>query len=148
MLLCLGRPGSLAHTCIGLITVQSSPESSFYTTPPKSLSSLCRWNLREQAIVKYNTELKALTVQQKALEVVKLESSNQVGKRIISGIPAGQLSFLLKAGTNTLPTPLNLKRWRYKTDPSATLRPQTTYCPSNSFKLPDSSRSRLLHLET
>ena len=41
--------------------------------------------------------------------------------RIMSGLPAGQLSFLLRAGTDILPSPLNLKRWRYRTDPSCSL---------------------------
>ena len=39
----------------------------------------------------------------------------------MAGLPAGQFSFLLRAGTDTLPTPLNLKRWRYRTDPSCPL---------------------------
>ena len=36
--------------------------------------------------------------------------------RIMHGLPAGQLSFLLRAASDTLPTPLNLKRWRYRVD--------------------------------
>ena len=31
------------------------------------------------------------------------------------------MSFLLRAGTDTLPTPLNLRRWRLRTDPSCPL---------------------------
>ena len=31
--------------------------------------------------------------------------------RIVGGLPSGQLSFLLRAGSDTLPTPLNLARW-------------------------------------
>ena len=31
-------------------------------------------------------------------------------------MPAGQLSFLLRAGSDTLPTPLNLRRWRLRPD--------------------------------
>ena len=37
------------------------------------------------------------------------------------GLPAGQYSFILRAGTDTLPTPLNLKRWKYKADARCTL---------------------------
>ena len=38
------------------------------------------------------------------------KNSNQVWKRIMQGLPSGQMSFLLRAGTDTLPTPLNLRR--------------------------------------
>ena len=34
----------------------------------------------------------------------------------MKGLPAGQLSFLLRAGSDTLPTPLNLRRWRFRSD--------------------------------
>ena len=37
-------------------------------------------------------------------------------KRVQQGLPGGQLSFLLRAGTDTLPTPLNLRRWCLKVD--------------------------------
>ena len=42
-------------------------------------------------------------------------------KRVLQGLPAGQLSSLLRAGTDTLPTPLNLRRWRLKMDPRCPL---------------------------
>ena len=48
-------------------------------------------------------------------------SSEQVWNRILDGLPAGQLSFLLRAGSDTLPTPLNLKRWRIRVDAKCTL---------------------------
>ena len=34
----------------------------------------------------------------------------------ISGLPSGQLSFLLRAGADCLPTPLNLSCWKYQVD--------------------------------
>ena len=39
----------------------------------------------------------------------------------MQGLPAGQLSFLLRAASNTLPTPLNLKHWRFRVDGSCPL---------------------------
>ena len=36
----------------------------------------------------------------------------QAWKRIRDGLPAGQLSFILRAASDTLPTPLNLHRWK------------------------------------
>ena len=35
--------------------------------------------------------------------------------------PSGQLSFILRAGADCLPTPLNLRRWRFQSDPSCRL---------------------------
>ena len=36
--------------------------------------------------------------------------------RIMDSLSPGQLSFLLRAASDTLPTPLNLSRWRYRSD--------------------------------
>ena len=96
-------------------------KSSISTISTKTLSSYCRKELRERVIEEHDERLKELTVQNKILEVAELERSNQVWKRILQGLPAGQLSFLLRAGTDTLPTPLNLRRWRLRTDPSCPL---------------------------
>ena len=44
-------------------------------------------------------------------------------------LPAGQLSFLLRAGVDCLPSPVNLQRWRIQTDPKYPLcysKPCTT----------------------
>ena len=35
---------------------------------------------------------------------------------IIDSLPPGQLLFILQAASDTLPTPLNLRRWRYRAD--------------------------------
>ena len=55
-----------------------------------------------------NDKLSELTVQSKFTAIIELESQNNVWKRIQKGMPAVQLSFLLRAGSDTLPTPLNL----------------------------------------
>jgi hypothetical protein len=44
-----------------------------------------------------------------------------VWHRIMFGLPTGQLSFLLRAVIDTLPTPVDLQRWRIQTDPSCPL---------------------------
>ena len=41
---------------------------------------------------------------------------SRVWNHIIGSLPQGQLSFLLRAGSDTLPTPLNLRCWRFRTD--------------------------------
>ena len=60
----------------------------------------------------WNTHLSSLSVQCKLIEAVNLEQESQVWKRIRDGLPAGQLSFILRAASDTLPTPLNLRRWK------------------------------------
>ena len=44
----------------------------------------------------------------------ELEDDGGNWRRILKGLPIGQLSFILRAASDTLPTPLNLKRWSYK----------------------------------
>ena len=39
----------------------------------------------------------------------------------MAGLPAGQLSFLLRAGADCLPTPMNLYRWKYRVSNSCPL---------------------------
>ena len=56
--------------------------------------------------------LGTLSVQNKFSESVVLEQECQVWKRIMDGLLAGQLSFILRAASDTLPTPLNLLRWK------------------------------------
>ena len=43
------------------------------------------------------------------------------GVEVFQGLPSGQLSFMIRAASDTLPTPLNLIRWRYRTDPKCPL---------------------------
>ena len=58
-----------------------------------------------------------LTVQNKFVDVCVVEEDNCVRSRILQG----QLSFKIRAPLDTLPTPLNLVRWRYRTDPKCPL---------------------------
>ena len=39
----------------------------------------------------------------------------------MQGLPAGLMSFLMRTGTDTLPTPLNPRQWRLRMDPSCPL---------------------------
>ena len=99
--------------------------SSTTTISSKTLSNQCKSEFRKQVIEKHDKRLKELTVQNKILWVAELENSNQVWKRIMQGL-AGQKSFLLRAGTDTLPTPLNLRQWRLRMDLSCPLMYQPT----------------------
>ena len=70
---------------------------------------------------KWDDHLSKLTVQNKFSDACKLEQDNKVWARIQQGLPSGQLSFILRAASDTLPTPMNLTRWRYKSDPKCPL---------------------------
>ena len=72
--------------------------------------------MKEKSVEKWKAHLSNLTVQKKFNESCELEEDNRVWNRLLGGLPAGQLSFILRAASDTLPTPLNLKRWRIRID--------------------------------
>ena len=80
-------------------------------------TKVCIWYLLDNLCVIHKKKKKD------EVEIAELEDSNQVWKRILQSLPAGQLSFLLRAGTDTLPTPLETKN-RSQLSP---LWPQTTH---------------------
>ena len=66
-----------------------------------------------------------------------------------SGLPQGQLSFLLRAGSDTLPTPVNLKRMRIQCASKCTLcshpRPTTAHILSGCNKSLEQGRYTWRH---
>ena len=64
----------------------------------------------------FTSHLEGLEVQSKLLDSIDLKSSSKIWKRIMHGLPASQMSFILQAATDTLPTPLNLAHWRIQVD--------------------------------
>ena len=50
-----------------------------------------------------------------------LEKENRVWNHIKDSLPPGQLSLILRAASDTLPTPLNLHRWKIRTDSKCSL---------------------------
>ena len=69
----------------------------------------------------WDDNLHKLSVQSKFLNACDLEKSNRVWARILDGLPAKQLSFILRASSDTLPTPLNQRRWRMRVDAACDL---------------------------
>ena len=65
---------------------------------------------QDNRIKQWNNKLNELTVQCKYSNITELEYQNHVRKCIQNGLPVGQLQFLLRAGSDTLPTLLNLQR--------------------------------------
>ena len=69
----------------------------------------------------WNTQLDELSVQSKFQDVVDLEPQSKVWNCIITCLPSSQLFFLCCTGADCLPTPLNLRRWRFQSDLSCRL---------------------------
>ena len=81
------------------------------------LKRVTRKVVQAHQVLHWNKQLDTLTVQSKLKDIIVLESDCKVWTKIQSGLPAVQSSFLLRAGSDCLPTPLNLCRWRIQTDP-------------------------------
>ena len=62
--------------------------------------------------------------------ILRLLETNKTWARLVTGLPSGQLSFILRTG---LPTPLNLKLWKY-------------YCSDPSCPLCGSSQATSVHI--
>ena len=65
---------------------------------------------------RWDEKLTGLSVQCKFKSMCELEDDNRVWHRIMQGLPAGQLSFIVRGASDTLPTPLNLARWKLRVD--------------------------------
>ena len=83
------------------------------------------------------THLNHLSVQCKFLDSVRLETSCRTWNKLLSGFHPGQLFFLLRASSDTLPTAVNLHHWHIQSNAKCTLcdsiRPTTAHilggCP-------------------
>ena len=99
------------------------------STAIRSIESINRKTLARRARVihvearqeKWDSSLEKLKVQRKFGDACSLEKENKVWNRIMDGLPPGQLSFILRAASDTLPTPLNLRRWKIRVDSKCSL---------------------------
>ena len=85
------------------------------------LKSEVKQSVRRNHIAYWNSTLDHLQVQSKFKDIVALEGTSHVWNRMVVGLPVGQLSFLLRAGADCLPTPMNLCRWNYRVSKSCPL---------------------------
>ena len=76
-------------------------KNSISTITTKPLLRKCTSVHRESHVKHWNDKPSELTVQSKFTAITELEFQNSVWKRIQKGMPAGQLSFLLRAGSDT-----------------------------------------------
>ena len=88
------------------------------TVHPKSE---VKQSVRHDHVAHWNSTLDPLQVQSKFKDIVVLEGTSHVWNRVLAGLHVGQLSFLLRAGANCLPTPMNLCRWNYRVSNSCPL---------------------------
>ena len=95
-------PGSQLST--GCSKKKSALETS--NTTRTSIKTIAKQSLREKHLSYWNNTLNHLQVQLKFSDIVGLEPESHTWNRLLAGLPAGQLSFMLRAGTDCLPTPL------------------------------------------
>ena len=70
---------------------------------------------------RWNDHLQTLSVQGKYKQITELEEETNSWKQKRGGLPVGQLSFLLRVGSDTLPTTMNLHQWRIVLSPNCYL---------------------------
>ena len=95
-----------------------------------TFAKAARDNLQSSHKLYWNSRFESLTVQNKFLEIIDLEQACPLWRRLMYGLPEKQLSFLLRAGSDTLPTPMNLARWNIIINPVCVLC-QSTQPTSN-----------------
>ena len=99
----------------------SAAKSSVSNIHSSTFKSKARTSLQSSHVWYWNSTLQPFTVQNKFLNIVALEQNCPLWKRLMYGIPEKQLSFLLCAGCDTLPIPMNLARRNIITSPVCTL---------------------------
>ena len=87
-----------------------------------------RKSLKDNSTNRWNQKLLSLNIQNNFLNITELEAENHFWRRIMDGLSSGQLSFLLRAGSASLPKPMNLQRYRIQVSSHCKLcqRPQST----------------------
>ena len=104
----------------------------------RSLYIKAKHLLRDDTTRQCEDHLQSLSVQSKFGGSAALEASCKTWNRLLSTFHPGQLSFLLRAASDTLPTAVNLQRWSIQCDAKCLLcdstRPTTAHvlsgCPA------------------
>ena len=110
---------SIPTQCISVL--EAAKRSVASINPKANLKKAAQSILKEHHAEQWSSTLDDLLVQSKFKDIISLEETNKTWTRLVTGLPSGQLSFILRAGMDCLPTPLNLKRWKYRSDPSCPL---------------------------
>ena len=89
-------------------TLSSKPPSASSPTHAKALMRSLKSSLTKGRAAYWSHHLESLSVQSKFLDVVALEQQSNAWSQIMFSLPAGQMSFMIRAGIDCLPTPVNL----------------------------------------
>ena len=122
----LSDPGFLSRNEIpkNALSVLNAAKLSVYETSQASsacLKSKVKQSVRHSQVAYWNDTLEQLQVQSKLKDIVILERASHAWNRMLMGLPSKQLSFLLRAGADCLPSPMNLRRWKYRVSSSCPL---------------------------
>ena len=118
---------------------------------PRPCPDFCHLGVHQETRVKHwNDKLSELTVQSKFTDITELKSQNNVWKRIQKGMPAGQLSFLLRAGScRHTPYSPKLATMEIKARCQVpSLQQLMANCSAHIKWLPCISRTRMVYLAT
>ncbi|XP_065896220.1 uncharacterized protein [Dysidea avara] len=119
-------------------SILSAAQSQLSDMPSaRSLYKRAKDDLTSKITSDSEAHLNQLTVQCKFLDSARLETSCRTWNKLMTGFHPGQLSFLLRASSDTLPTAVNLRRWHIQCGAKCTLcdsnRPTTAHilggCP-------------------
>ena len=71
-------------------------------------------SIKDETLFLWNTKIGKLAMQEEFIKLLAEEKERVTWQSIAHNVPRGILSFALKASTNCLNTPDNLKRWDKK----------------------------------
>ena len=115
----------------------------------RSLYVTAKKQLREHTKMQCEDHLQSLSVQSKFQNSAELETSCRTWNRLVMGFHPGQLSFLLRAASDTLPTAVNLLRWSIQSEAKCALcdsqRPTTAHVLSSCPAALNQSRYNYRH---
>ena len=94
-LVCLTHVNSALGSSGTTADVLSLAIESVESINRETLSKGVKCILKERSVKKWDEHLSTLTVQHKFGEACELKDNNRVWNRILKGLPAGQLSFVL-----------------------------------------------------
>ena len=80
---------------------------------PKRILSACKKVISGRYAQDWESHLSTLTVQNRLADILPLGKEDHLWLRLLTGMPAGQLSFVLRASTECLPSPSTLARWGF-----------------------------------
>ena len=95
-------------------TILESAHESISSITKTTIKRKAKEILYQHQAEYWNSTFTPLEVQSKFKDIILLEPQSWTWNCLQAGLPAGQLSFLIQASADCLPTPLNLLHWHYR----------------------------------